>query len=304
MFSHVTVGSRDLDRAGAFYDAVLQPLGLVRRPVAPDGGPASLCWIVPGAALPRFYVYVPFDGKAARAGNGSMVAFQAPTPAAVDAAYAAGIAAQGADCGKPGPRPHYGADYYGAYLRDPDGNKVHVVCRGDVQHRGATDSLKMQVRYKAWANGLTFNAVMQLPDGEALRPRPTRFGNMVHTLNHVYVIDDIFKHHLLGRPHGYTSRNTEHTPAVMDLWNAVQDMDRWYIALVDGWRGEDLAKPVHFTFVGGGEGVMTQEEIVLHVVNHGTYHRGFVGDMMYQVPAMPPSNDLPVFIRDHPRKGM
>lgn len=76
-------------------------------------------------------------------------------------------------------------------------------------------------------------------------------------------------------------------------------MDAWYIDLVDTWSNDDLAKVVRFAFVGGGQGAMTREQIVLHVVNHGTYHRGFVGDMMYQVPFMPPSNDLPVFLRDH-----
>jgi uncharacterized damage-inducible protein DinB len=65
----------------------------------------------------------------------------------------------------------------------------------------AADTLNMLVRYKTWANGLTFKSVMELPDGEALRPRPTRFGNMVHTLNHVYVVDDIFRHHLQGKKH-------------------------------------------------------------------------------------------------------
>lgn len=132
MFSHVTVGCSDLARATLFYDAVLEPLGLVQRPVAPDGGPASSCWIAPGQALPRFYVYEPFDRKPVSVGNGSMVAFLAPAPAAVDRAYAAGLAAGGSDEGAPGPRPHYGDGYYGAYLRDPDGNKVHVVFRGDL----------------------------------------------------------------------------------------------------------------------------------------------------------------------------
>lgn len=167
----------------------------------------------------------------------------------------------------------------------------------------ATDTLKMLVRYKAWANGLTFDSVMNLPEGEALRPRQTRFGNMVHTLNHVYVVDDIFRHHLQGRKHHYTARNTEHPSPLGDLWNAVQSMDRWYIDLVDSWSAEDLSRVVHFEFVGGGQGAMTQEEIVLHLVNHATYHRGFVGDMLYQVSVTPPSNDLPVFIRDHYRKG-
>ncbi|MFV3307916.1 DinB family protein [Pseudomonas sp. NY15181] len=172
-----------------------------------------------------------------------------------------------------------------------------------VPSASTTDTLKMLVRYKAWANELTFNSVRNLPDGEALRPRQTRFGNMVHTLNHVYVVDDIFRHHLQGKKHHYTSRNTEHAPTLGNLWDAVQLMDQWYVNLVDSWSFEDLSTVVHFEFVGGGKGAMTQEEIVLHLINHATYHRGFVGDMMYQIPFTPPSNDLPVFIRDHYRKA-
>nr|WP_323135323.1 VOC family protein [Dyella silvatica] len=132
MFSHVTVGCHDLEQAAAFYDAVLMPLGLQRRVVIPDGGPQAACWVEPGHPLPRFYVYVPFDGRAAQAGNGVMVAFAALSAKAVDTAYAAGMAKGGADEGAPGPRPHYGVGYYGAYLRDPDGNKIHIVYRGDI----------------------------------------------------------------------------------------------------------------------------------------------------------------------------
>jgi catechol 2,3-dioxygenase-like lactoylglutathione lyase family enzyme len=132
MFSHVTVGCTDLARAAAFYDAVLTPIGLVRRSVTPDGGPPAVCWIMPDQPLPRFYVYIPFDGNAASAGNGSMVAFAAPSSTAVDAAHAAGLKTGGTDDGAPGPRDRYGAGYYAGYLRDPDGNKVQVVHRGDV----------------------------------------------------------------------------------------------------------------------------------------------------------------------------
>lgn len=132
MFSHVTVGCNDLERAAKFYDAMLTPLGLQRRVVVPDGGPPAACWIEPGRALPRFYVYIPFDGKAASAGNGSMVAFTAPSTDAVDAAFAAGMANNGTNEGVPGPRPHYGDGYYGAYIRDPDGNKIHIAYRGDL----------------------------------------------------------------------------------------------------------------------------------------------------------------------------
>jgi catechol 2,3-dioxygenase-like lactoylglutathione lyase family enzyme len=133
MFSHVTVGCSDLVAASRFYDAVLSPLGLARRVVEPDGGPGAACWVQAGWKLPRFYVYRPFDGRPCTPGNGSMVAFAARDAAEVDAAHAAGLLHGGVDEGAPGPRPRYGNDYYGAYLRDPDGNKIHIVFRDDLR---------------------------------------------------------------------------------------------------------------------------------------------------------------------------
>ncbi|MBY0393782.1 MAG: VOC family protein [Novosphingobium sp.] len=132
MLSHFTIGSSDLERSGCFYDAVLTRIGLVRRPVTPDGGPAALCWVSKDHPLPRFYVYEPYNGLPATAGNGVMLAFSSPDRNAVDLAYAAGIEAGGTCEGPPGERPRYGSGYYGAYLRDPDGNKIHVVYRGDI----------------------------------------------------------------------------------------------------------------------------------------------------------------------------
>jgi len=124
MFSHVTVGIADVARAKAFYGALFEPLGLILRNETPE----LVSYRAPEAELPFFTAVLPIDEKAASAGNGSMAAFTASDRAAVDAAYAGGIA-QGGSCeGPPGLRPHYHANYYGAYLRDPDGNKVHVVC--------------------------------------------------------------------------------------------------------------------------------------------------------------------------------
>jgi len=132
MFSHITVGVSSLDRAATFYDALLLPLGLIQRAVTPDGGPPSRCWIHPDHALPRFYAYIPFDGEEATAGNGTMVAFLAPSEQAVVQAYDRAITAGGSSEGAPGERLQYAAGYFGAYLRDPDGNKVHIVYRGDM----------------------------------------------------------------------------------------------------------------------------------------------------------------------------
>ena len=153
-------------------------------------------------------------------------------------------------------------------------------------------------RYNAWANRLIFDAVAALPPGEAEKPRKSLFKNMVHMLNHNYVIDRIFQAHLEGRAHGYTARNTPDHPPLAELWRAQQEIDAWYVARYDAMTRAELEETIRFTFVGGGEGAMTRGEILLHLVNHTSYHRGFVAEMFYQVPAQPPTTDLPVFLRD------
>ena len=154
------------------------------------------------------------------------------------------------------------------------------------------------LQYKAWANRKIFDSVLALPEGEAVKQRKTLFGSMVHTLNHVYVVDDIFRHHLNGEPHGYNARNTEETPPLAKLWDRQQEMDEWYLAYGRALSESERQEVVAFDFVDGGNGAMTRDEILLHIVNHGTYHRGFVSDMMYQVPAKAQANDFTVFLRD------
>ena len=153
-------------------------------------------------------------------------------------------------------------------------------------------------RYNAWANELIFAAVAALPEGEAVKPRRSVFRNMVHTLNHNFVIDRIFQAHLEGRDHGYTARNTPDHPPLAELWRAQQDLDHWYVAAYDGMDDIRLNQTVSFTFVGGGEGAMTRGEMLQHLVNHTSYHRGFVAQMIYDVPARPPTTDLTVYLRD------
>ena len=153
-------------------------------------------------------------------------------------------------------------------------------------------------RYNAWANELIFAAVAALPEGEAVKPRRSVFRNMVHTLNHNYVIDRIFQAHLEGRGHDYTARNTPDHPPLTELWRAQQELDRWYVAAYDGMDDARLNQTVSFSFVGGGEGAMTRGEILQHLVNHTSYHRGFVAQMIFDVPARAPTTDLTVFLRD------
>ena len=164
-----------------------------------------------------------------------------------------------------------------------------------------TDTARMLTRYNAWANKIMFDAVTALPEGEATKPRQSLFKNMVHTLNHNYVIDLIWKAHLEGRDHGFTARNTPGHPPLADLWRAQQELDSWYIAWSDALSDGALGEKVNFTLIGGNKGVMTRGEILLHVVNHTSYHRGFVADLLFQVPARAPTTDLPVFLREVPQ---
>jgi catechol 2,3-dioxygenase-like lactoylglutathione lyase family enzyme len=126
MLSHVHVGISDFDRALAFYAAVMDTLGLVLKFAEPDNGWAG--WKQPHADRPLFLVGRPYDGGPAEPGNGQMIALLAPSRAAVDRCHAMALEHGGRSEGPPGLRPHYHPNYYGAYFRDPDGNKLCVCC--------------------------------------------------------------------------------------------------------------------------------------------------------------------------------
>jgi catechol 2,3-dioxygenase-like lactoylglutathione lyase family enzyme len=123
MLLYITLGTTDLAKARAFYDAALSPLGYVLSGSDPD----EIGYCMPGDSRTRIWVTHPYNREPASFGNGSMVALEAPSRSAVDAFFAAGLSAGGSNEGAPGLRP-YSANFYAAYLRDPDGNKLSAVC--------------------------------------------------------------------------------------------------------------------------------------------------------------------------------
>lgn len=126
MFSHVFLGVTDFERALAFYEPLMNALGIERRFCERSRPWAG--WQTTGGPRPLFLIGRPYDGQPHAPGNGQMVAFLAGNRTTVRAAYGAALANGGTSEGEPGLRPEYHADYYGAYFRDPDGNKICVAC--------------------------------------------------------------------------------------------------------------------------------------------------------------------------------
>ncbi|MEO5829871.1 MAG: VOC family protein [Rhodanobacter sp.] len=121
IFTHVTVGTNDLNKARQFYDTVLGKLWLKRLA---DLGENGSIW---GDQAPSFFVLKPANGQPASVGNGVTVSFEAPSRAAIHAFHEAALAAGSTDEGAPGPRD-WAPNAYAAYTRDADGNKLAVYC--------------------------------------------------------------------------------------------------------------------------------------------------------------------------------
>ncbi len=123
MFTHICISAQDLAKSKAFYDAALAPLGVA------SVGQVNDRTCVYATETGKLLVMTPANGKDATFANGGTIGFEAKDAATVDAFHAAGLAAGGTDEGAPGPRPNAPGNAYGAYLRDPVGNKICAFCQ-------------------------------------------------------------------------------------------------------------------------------------------------------------------------------
>ncbi len=119
---YVMIGTNELARSRAFYDAVMPHLG---GKLDVEYGDVACCYKF--ADDGQVWITRPENGQPAAAGNGIMPGFICESEEAVQAAHAAALAHGGTDEGQPGPRPQYGPEFYGAYVRDPEGNKMSFV---------------------------------------------------------------------------------------------------------------------------------------------------------------------------------
>ncbi|MDY0744027.1 DinB family protein [Paucibacter sp. R3-3] len=146
---------------------------------------------------------------------------------------------------------------------------------------------------KSWANRALFDCL-----ATAAAEQPETVEKAVRMLNHIYVVDRIFRAHLLGEAHGYTAANTPETPELGELHFAVAETDLWFEGYAASLGAAALQEPIAFAFTDGDAGTMTREEILAHVLAHGSYHRGNVGQMLKDVSVVPPRDLLTKFLHE------
>ncbi|MCP3468754.1 DinB family protein [Bradyrhizobium sp. CCGUVB1N3] len=159
-----------------------------------------------------------------------------------------------------------------------------------------TETAVMLANYGDWADQVLFRAMAELPEGAVSRKRQTLFGSMIGTLNHNYVVDLIWRAHLLGEEHGFSTRRDMLHPDLGELIKAQTEINRWYIDWAKGQNVDSLNERLKFKFVSGKAAEMTRVGMFLHVVNHKTYHRGWVSEMFFDSNVNPPETDLCVFL--------
>lgn len=145
---------------------------------------------------------------------------------------------------------------------------------------------------KSWAQAELFNV---LADLEA-RIDALALHTALRTLNHIHVVDCIFRAHLSGQAHGFQATNTDHTPTLGELQFAAAEVDAWYERHVATLGAEQLGQRIQFRFTDGDAGTMSREEMLWHVLTHGAYHRGNVGQVLKSIGVAPPRDLLTKFL--------
>jgi uncharacterized damage-inducible protein DinB len=153
-------------------------------------------------------------------------------------------------------------------------------------------SYSQLVGYKRWADRGLY---------EVVEPNLGRLDTadatmLLRLLDHIFVVDSIFQHHLQGLPHGMKAPTSEDAPDFQMLARRVRDIDDWYASYVSALPENDFDEPVDFFFTNGTPARMRRGEIILHVCLHGTYHRGNAGIVLHKNGIMPKNDRMTDFL--------
>jgi uncharacterized damage-inducible protein DinB len=152
--------------------------------------------------------------------------------------------------------------------------------------------LHQMLKYKAWADRRTLDAVAFLNTGDTA----PSLAFARQQLNHMVRVEELFRARLLGETVPHASTNTDELPALDELERRITASNHWLATYADSLSPAQLNEVLHFQFVDGQQGSMTREEMLFHFVNHGTYHRGAIGHALDLAKAPRPADTYTVFI--------
>jgi uncharacterized damage-inducible protein DinB len=156
--------------------------------------------------------------------------------------------------------------------------------------------LRTLARYNQWANTRLYDACAALSEDAYHKARPSFFGSIHATLNHLLVGDRIWLGRIEGIEHGITKLDQVLCEDLAALRRAREAEDARIIALADGLDDERLAEDFAFTTISMGPGQLPLGDVLGHLMNHQTHHRGQAHDMLSQTDVPPPSLDLLIYL--------
>lgn len=157
---------------------------------------------------------------------------------------------------------------------------------------GEMSLLRSFFSYQAWANEEFLDSIGEL---DSVRHGKERHVS-IRLMNHSLVVGRIFAAHLTGRDHGFAADNTPDTPSLAELRAAVMASDQWYLKYLETLTPDLLSEPLPFVFTDGDRGCMSRQEMLVHVVTHGGYHRGEIGRLLAQLSITPPWDTFAVYL--------
>ena len=164
--------------------------------------------------------------------------------------------------------------------------------------------LQSLLAYNAWANGELYKVVRNMPPDEVAKERPTPLKSILVSLNHLLVVDKIWLAHMNKEKHGIDQLRTVLHENLDELWQARQAMDQTLQDYAAGLDDDALEEVVDYELLSGNKGSLSSAMILTHLVTHGSYHRGWIVDMLGQAGVQQPQMDIPVYERAARENGI
>lgn len=152
--------------------------------------------------------------------------------------------------------------------------------------------IQYQLQYKQWADERTLDAVALIDSVQF----PSEIAFARQQLNHMVRVEEVFRARLLGMPEPHASSNTDVVPGLAELRERLLASNEWLLKYAASTPSETLAGKIHFRFLDGLDGTLSREEILFHMVNHGTYHRGAIGRALDLAGGLRPADTYTVFV--------